>query len=140
MSQHIFPDSQSLIDGAANYIADLASKAIGERGRFTLALSGGNTPRPVFARLSETPYAKLIDWTRVHIFFGDERCVPPDDERSNYHMARGVLLDHVPLVAKNVHPIHGEEDRKKRPLSMLANLRMLLAANRARACQTQVST
>jgi 6-phosphogluconolactonase len=109
MSREIFADRNSLIEGAAAYMADLAVKAIKDRGRFTIALSGGNTPRPVYARLAQAPYAAQIDWPRVHIFFGDERCVPPEDQRSNYSMARAALLDHVPLAAVNIHRIRGED-------------------------------
>src|SRR5271167_3478108 len=122
MSKQVFPDRQSLIEGAAGYITNLATKAIAERGRFTLALSGGNTPRPVYERLADRPSEESIDWTRVHIFFGDERCVPPDDERSNYYMARAALLDRVPLVASNVHRMHGEESPEKAAAEYTAEL------------------
>ena len=113
MSNQVFPDRENLIDSAASYITALAVKAIREGGRFTLALSGGNTPRPIYERLAETPYVEHINWAQVHIFFGDERCVAPEDERSNYHMARAALLDRVPLVASNIHRIHGEESPEK---------------------------
>ena len=109
MSIQIFPDRQTLIESAAAYTAELAVKSIRDSGRFTLALSGGNTPRPVYARLTQPPHVGHIDWSRVHIFFGDERCVPPQDERSNYHMARAALLDQVPFPAGNVHRIRGED-------------------------------
>ena len=91
----VYPDSQSFIDGAADFIAGFAAQAIAERGRFTIALSGGGTPRPIYARLATAGYRDRIDWSKVHVFFGDERCVPPDDARSNYRMAREALLDHV---------------------------------------------
>ncbi len=84
MSKKVFPDRQSLIEGTAKYIADLAVRSIADRGRFTIALSGGNTPKPVYQRLAENPYRQQIDWSRVEVFFGDERCVPPDDPQSNY--------------------------------------------------------
>jgi 6-phosphogluconolactonase len=110
MSRQVFPDRQALIDGAAAHIAELAANAIGARGGFTLALSGGNTPQPVYSLLATAPYVKSIDWSLVQIFFGDERCVPPDDQRSNYHMARRALLDQVPLPMDNVHRIRGEDN------------------------------
>ncbi len=106
----IYPDSQSFIDGAASFIADAAEQAIGERSHFTIALSGGNTPRPIYARLATADYVDRIDWPKVHIFFGDERCVPSDDTRCNYRMARETLFDHVPLPPANVHRIQGEID------------------------------
>jgi len=108
----VYPDSPSFIDGAADFIADLAAKSIAEHGRFTIALSGGGTPRPIYARLATADYRDRIDWSQVHIFFGDERCVPPDDVRSNYRMVRVALLDHAqrPLPPGNLHRIQGEID------------------------------
>ncbi len=77
------------------------------RERCSLALSGGSTPRPVYQRLA----AELPDrdpWGRIDVFFGDERCVPPDDPASNYRMAREALLDRVPLDPSQVHRMEGE--------------------------------
>jgi 6-phosphogluconolactonase len=105
----IYPDRERWISGVADYITDLAVKAIAERGRFTFAFSGGNTPRPVYARLASAGYIDRIDWSRVQVFFGDERCVPPDDPLSNYQMARTQLCDHVPIPTDNIHRIHGED-------------------------------
>ena len=101
----VYPDLSTLIGGAAACVADYASEAIAARGSFNVALSGGNTPRPVYQRLASAE----IDWTRVHVFFGDERCVPPRDARSNYHMARAALLDQVRIPAENVHRMRGED-------------------------------
>jgi 6-phosphogluconolactonase len=106
----VFPDQPGFIDGAADFIADLAAEAITERGRFVIALSGGGTPQPIYARLSSADYRDRIDWSKVHVFFSDERCVPPDDARSNYRMAREALLDHVALPADHIHRIQGEVD------------------------------
>ena len=106
----VYPDRPSFIDGAADFIVDLAAQAIGERGRFTLALSGGSTPRPIYARLASADYRDRIEWSKVHVFFGDERCVPPDDARSNYRMACEALLDHVSLPPDHIHRIQGEID------------------------------
>lgn len=106
----IFPDKEQFIAGAAGFMAGRAAEAIAARGRWTVALAGGGTPKPIYARLAEAGYAQRIDWTRVHLFFGDERCVHPDDARSNYRMAREALLDHVPLPAANIHRIAGETD------------------------------
>jgi 6-phosphogluconolactonase len=103
----IYPDTSSLITGAADLIGREAIEAIAQRGRFAVTLSGGNTPKPIYERLAK---AAGIDWTRVQIFFGDERCVPPGDQRSNYNMAKAALLDHVSIPPGNVHRMHGEED------------------------------
>ena len=106
----VYADKESLIRGAADFIAELAVQAITARGRFTLALSGGHTPQPVYARLATADYRDRIDWSQVEIFFGDERCVPPDDPQSNYLMVKKALLDQVPLPAANIHRIRGEDD------------------------------
>lgn len=105
----VYADFESWVTGVADFITELATKAIAERGRFTFAFSGGNTPRPVYAHLASAGYSDRIDWSKVQVFFGDERCVPPDDPRSNYYMARTVLCDHVPIPAANVHRILGED-------------------------------
>ena len=107
---HVFPDNPSFVSGAAVFIGDVATRTIADRGRFTIALSGGSTPQPIYARLATADYSERIVWEKVHVFFGDERCVPPDDARSNYHMAREALLDRVALPAENVHRIRGEDD------------------------------
>jgi 6-phosphogluconolactonase len=106
----VYPDNPSFVNGAADFVAKLTTQAIAERGRFTIALSGGSTPHPIYARLATSGYKERIDWSKVHIFFGDERCVPPDDSRSNYRMAREALLDHVPLPPDNIYRIRGEDD------------------------------
>jgi 6-phosphogluconolactonase len=106
----IFPDAQTLYTAAAEQFVARASEALAARGRFVVALSGGNSPRPVYQLLASDAYAARVDWSRVHIFFGDERCVPPDDARSNYRMGRETLLDRVPLPASNIHRVRGEAD------------------------------
>ena len=106
----VFPDKEAFIAGAAGFMAAQAAEAIAARGRWTVALAGGGTPQPIYQRLADIGYAQRIDWSRVHVFFGDERCVPPDDARSNYRMAREALLDSVPLPAENVHRMRGEDD------------------------------
>ena len=106
----IFPDPEALIEGAAAYIADQLTQAIAERGRANIALSGGNTPKRIHERLAVPPHRERIDWSRVHVYFGDERCVPPDDPESTYRMARLTLLDRVPLPPGNIHRIRGEEE------------------------------
>lgn len=105
----VYPDNESLINGAADFIADAAASAIAARGRFTWALSGGHTPGPVYARLATAGFRERIDWPKVQVFFGDERCVPPEDPRSNYHMVKTVLVDRVPLPEANIHRLRGED-------------------------------
>src|SRR5690242_2046789 len=84
---------------AADWIAVRLRSAIERRGEGSLGLSGGATPEPVLIRLASWP----LDWSRVSVYFGDERAVPPDDPASNFAMARRSLLDHVPVPAGRVH-------------------------------------
>ncbi len=107
-SIHEFPDGSSLAVGAAEQIIALASTAIAEHGRFSIALSGGSTPQRLYELLATPAYAERIDWQRTHIFWGDERCVPPEHADSCYRMAREALLDHVPVPPDNIRRIQGE--------------------------------
>ena len=129
----VYPDHQSFVDGAAAFIAGLAAESIAARGRFTIALSGGSTPRPIYARLAAADHAARIDWGKVHVFFSDERCVPPDDAASNYRMAREALLDHVPLPPANVHRMRGEEDPALAALAYEQDLQGLFRTSAAPA-------
>lgn len=105
-----FPDAEALSAGAAHEIARQIERAVAERGQCRLALAGGSTPQPVYERMAERDLARRIDWNRSIVFWTDERCVPPDDERSNYRMAMDALLRHVPVLTGNVHRIEGELD------------------------------
>lgn len=98
---HRFADADALAEGAAAFVAARLEDAIARRGRASLALSGGGTPRAMHLRLAP----RALDWARVDVYYGDERCVPPDDPASNHRMARESLLDHVPARA---HRIEGE--------------------------------
>jgi len=97
----IFQSSENLSRAAAEAFAQLAKKAIEEKGRFTVALAGGNTPRAVY-KLLATDYREQIEWPRVQFFWGDERYVSINDPDSNYCMVREALFDHVPILAENV--------------------------------------
>lgn len=98
-----------MIRVAAEHVVERACHAVEHRGRFLLTLSGGSTPEPLYELLATPPFATRIEWPRVHVFWGDERCVPPDHPDSNYRMAREALIDHVPLPPANVHRIRGED-------------------------------
>jgi len=104
----IVPDSQALACEAAQRLADLARKATESRGRFSVALSGGSTPSPLYRLLTEEPYRSQIPWAQVDLFWADERCVPPDDPGSNYRLAYEALIAHTPIPAENVHRVRGE--------------------------------
>lgn len=98
----------SLPDAAAKWITDVIEETVRLHGHCTVALAGGATPRPVYERMAVSPLAERIAWDRVAVYFGDERCVPPDDEESNYRLAREVLLQHVPIPSISVHRMEGE--------------------------------
>jgi len=100
-----YPDLESLSRAAAELFASQAEDAVKIRGRFSVALSGGGTPSRTYEILAQPPFREQVPWQRTHIFWGDERCVPPDDPRSNARMARQALLDHVPLPQDQVYPI-----------------------------------
>ena len=102
-----YADPEALARATAAHFAEQATESIRARGRFTVALSGGTTPRRTYALLAEE-YGARIPWPKVHVFWGDERCVPPDDIQSNYRLAREALLDSVPVPAENVHPMNGD--------------------------------
>jgi 6-phosphogluconolactonase len=104
----VLPDPAVLADVAARQIVERAQAAIDARGVFSIALSGGSTPRDLHRHLASSPLADQVDWAHVHVFFGDERCVSPDDEQSNYRMADDTLLSRVPIPRAQVHRMRGE--------------------------------
>ena len=105
----IYPDIDTLSQQAAQYVVRTASESIAARGRFTIALSGGTTPRKLYTLLGSEPYNSQIDWQQVHIFWGDERCVPPDNPDSNYYMAQEVLLSKISIPALQVHRMPADQ-------------------------------
>lgn len=104
----VYDSAADLARAAAAAFAAAAEAAISQRGRFAAVLAGGSTPKPVYELLAAQPYRSRIDWRRVHIFWGDERCVPPAHPRSNFGMARRALLSQVPVPPGNVHRVRGE--------------------------------
>lgn len=104
----LFPDLEALSDAAVGRIAEVAEQSIAQRGAFHIALSGGATPRHLYERLARAPYVSTMDWSRVHVYFGDERCVPPDHPDSNFRMANTALLMHVPIPSAQIHRINAD--------------------------------
>jgi 6-phosphogluconolactonase len=98
------------MQAAAELFVCAAAEAIEASGRFAVALSGGSTPQGLYALLANDLCSTRIDWSFVHVFWGDERCVPPSNPASNYRMARVTLLARVPVPASNVHRIRGEDE------------------------------
>jgi 6-phosphogluconolactonase len=107
---HVFADAERVARAAAARFVELAGECVSARGRFCVALSGGSTPRGIYELLSGQEFAPRVGWPKVHVFFGDERCVPPDDKESNYRMARESLLSRVAIPGGNVHRMIGEGD------------------------------
>ena len=101
-------DAEAVASTAAEAIVAAARCAIQERGRFTMALSGGSTPRRLYQLLADAdgPYAAALRWDRIHLFFGDERHVPPEDPDSNYRMVSETLLSRITVAS--VHRMRGE--------------------------------
>ncbi len=104
----VLPDLATLSQEAAGRLCEQAREAVQSRGRFTVALSGGATPEGTYRLLAQEPYGSQIPWDGVHLFWGDERCVAPDEAGSNYHLARQALIEQVPIPPENVHRIRGE--------------------------------
>lgn len=93
---------------AARLFAERVEHAIATRGNFTVALSGGSTPKGLYGTLAMPPYRNSIPWPNMHLFWGDERCIPPTHPDSNYQMVKEALLVKVPIPAENVHRIPAE--------------------------------
>jgi 6-phosphogluconolactonase len=109
----IYRDPDALAQGLADLFITTGRIALGDRGAFAVALSGGNTPRAAYELLAQEPRRNELSWSDVFIYFGDERCVPPTDEQSNYRMAQKTFLDAVRIPPANVHRIQGEIDPEK---------------------------
>jgi 6-phosphogluconolactonase len=105
MTIKVFSDFQKLSSAAADLFVDAASDAVATSGRFAVALSGGGSPRQTYRMLGQTPYREKVAWEKVNVFWGDERCVPAGDPRHNATAAFEDLLDHVPVVKNQIHPI-----------------------------------
>ncbi len=109
VSIEVLPDAEAVARRGADLFV-LAAQEAAARPAFTAALSGGHAPRPLYALLARRQFAQKIPWRRVHLYWGDERCVPPDSPDSNYGMAHEAFIRHVPIPGDNVHRMHGEDD------------------------------
>ncbi len=130
MSIEILPDGDALALRAADLFALAAQEAAAARGRFAVALSGGETPRALYRLLARQQFSQKVPWRRVQLYWGDERCVPPDDAQSNYGMARDAFIKHVPIAAENVHRMRGEDLPEEAAQAYDAELRGLAAQSR----------
>jgi 6-phosphogluconolactonase len=106
----VLPNPAAIAAEGAERFATAYAEVVASRGSFSVALSGGSTPKAMHAILAAESYKSRIDWTKVHVFFGDERCVPPDHKDSNYRMALETLLSKVPIPLDNIYRMEGELD------------------------------
>lgn len=103
MELHIEKDTQALSASLAEWINDYIQQVLEKKDRFTFVLSGGSTPKALYALLAQSPYKESIAWEKLHFFWGDERAVPFEDSRNNARMCYDELLDKVPVKAENIH-------------------------------------
>ncbi len=104
----VFQDIESLSKGAAKIFTDIGIEAIQSRGRFLVALSGGQTPSHLYKLLAQKYYQEKLDWQKCFVFWGDERCVPVDDTESNFRQAAEILLRHISIPEDHILRIEGE--------------------------------
>jgi 6-phosphogluconolactonase len=105
----VYDDPESMSHAAAGLFVQQARQAIDDHGWFSVVLSGGHTPRRTYELLAQPPFRDRVPWPHLHAFWGDERCVPEDDARSNVRMARQTLLNYVPIPESQIHPISCEK-------------------------------
>lgn len=103
-------NAEAVCERAVHEFSQLAEKAIAERGRFTIALSGGSTPRALYQLLSGRPYRGRVDWSRIEFFWGDERNVSPDDEQSNFRMVSEAMLEKLAVPESQIHRMEAERE------------------------------
>lgn len=104
----VLSDPTAIAQAAAEYFVEVAAAAVQARGRFVVAFCGGSTPQALYSLLATDTFVMQVDWRRVHAFWTDERCVPPDHPDSNYGMVCDILLDQVPIPQNHIHRIPGE--------------------------------
>ena len=109
-SVEIFETPEALAREVAAHVVEIGVDAMERRGRFDLALAGGSTPKAAYEILHGPEFREALDWSLVRFFFGDERCVPPDDDDSNYKMAKEALLDPLQIRPHAVFRMRGEID------------------------------
>lgn len=126
----IYPDIDTISREATNYTMRVAREAIAKRGKFTFALSGGTTPGKMYALLTNEPYRSQIDWSAVHLFWSDERCVAPDDAQSNYHLAQETILSKLNLRPDQIHRMPADRaDREQASADYAEEIRKVLGSN-----------
>ncbi len=105
----IYPDIHTLSQHAAEYVVRIANESIALHGQFTIALTGGTTPKEMYSLLGSEPFRRQIDWRLVHIFWGDERCVPHNSPESNSYLAQEVLLNKISISESQIHRMPADQ-------------------------------
>jgi 6-phosphogluconolactonase len=118
LTLEIFPEADMLLHAAAERIAEALETRLQGKEDPTLVLTGGKTPKPAYELLSMHPYGNRIDWARVDFFWGDERCVPPDNPESNFGMAWNALISKINAPSHRIHRIAGELNDAERAASL----------------------
>jgi 6-phosphogluconolactonase len=118
----VWRDLEELSERASELFIGIAREATTSRGAFRLALSGGSTPQALYNLLAQKDKAARVAWEQAHVYWSDERCVPPDDSQSNYRLAQDALLRHVPVPPEQVHRMRGEDEPESAALDYAAEL------------------
>lgn len=119
----VFPNLDDLSKAAAENFIKLAEISIRKRGYFSVALSGGSTPKPLYNALGSPDQHGRLDWENIHFFWGDERCVPPDHPNSNYRMVREEMLSNITIPEENIHRVPAELEARMAAFSYEETLR-----------------
>jgi 6-phosphogluconolactonase len=127
----VFNTLEDLSIAAAEHFTKVVRQAIASRGIAHVALSGGSTPQRLFQLLAQDPCREAVPWEAIHVYWGDERCVPPDDPESNYGQARRLLLDHVPVRQEAIHRMRGELPPEQAAVDFIQTLAQQAEAGRA---------
>mgnify|MGYP001008074648 CR=1 FL=1 len=105
----IFSSAKQLTQAAVTCFVELAQQSIAKQDGFAVALSGGSTPRSIYQELAKSEHQTFLNWEKIHLFWGDERHVPPDDPESNYKMVKDALLKHIEIPKENIHRVPAEK-------------------------------
>ena len=124
----VFSTPSDVAKALAELFVRCGQEAIDSRGRFFVSLAGGTTPKAAYELLALPPHTSALDWSKVEVFFGDERCVPPDSGQSNYKTANDALLAKVGVPAANVHRMRGEDDPAEAASAYSAELSNVLGS------------
>lgn len=123
----VFETGEATAQAAAKRVIELGHAAITSSGVFRLVLAGGSTPKRAYEILAEPQYRDALPWEKVHVYFGDERTVPPDHSQSNYRMAREAMLSKLPIPEAHVHRMEGEKDPEQAAATYESQLRAVFA-------------